>query len=83
MIPLLIILIFGMDVIDNIKKNLKNFRKDFNYPKIEEEKKFAYMEYLKIAIISIQFGSFFLNYILDAFFFGLGIYKDGNGFDLV
>jgi len=83
MIPLFILLIFGIDLIENLKKNLKKFRRDFNYPKIEEDKKFEYMEYFKTGIITLQLGSFFISYMLDAFFFGLGIYKDGYGFDLV
>ena len=46
MIPLLILLIFGFNIVESIKKNLNKFRKDFDYPKIEkEEKKFEYMEY--------------------------------------
>jgi hypothetical protein len=85
-IPLMIILIFGFTFSGLVKANLERSKKDLNFMKIvkdEEKFKFEYVEYFKKFILIIHIGSFLLSLVTDSLFFGLGIYKDGNGFNLV
>jgi hypothetical protein len=88
--PLLLLLIFGFDVIDKVRDNLVEFNlnKDLNQSNsnitIEQqfEDKVKYFKNFNNYFILIQIW-FFLSLIFDLLLFGFGIYKDGNGFDLV